>query len=195
MDRLLKKIAHKYKRAKEEIDKWDSVQAQFVSLFGNAVAILERLPMLMDTNNFGLLKEMEGMVNDLPAKQLESLENLFVALHQILNDFRRVKDALERLWHESSQIFKAEKLQSTSSQARQRFGLGPSLNECIEGLENLYVMHRDEYQLKVACVNSLSYNSSAADMVVMQNVLADQPSIPPDEVKFIFDFFYSGYSM
>lgn len=195
MDRLLKKFAQKYKRAKEEIDKWDNVQAEFVNIFGNAIVILERLPMLMDSSNYGSLKELEGMVNDLPAKQLESLENLFAALHQTLNDFKKIRDALERLWHESSQFLKAEKLQSSSSQAQQRFGLGPSLNECIEGLGNLYTMHKDEYNLKVASVNCLSYNTSAADMVFVQNVLADQPSIPQDEVRFIFDFFYAGFTI
>jgi hypothetical protein len=58
--------------------------------------------------------------------------------------FRRIKDALERLWRESIQILKAEKLEPTSNQAQKRFGLGPSLNECISGLEDLFIMHRDE---------------------------------------------------
>ncbi|MCO5554050.1 hypothetical protein L7F22_007576 [Adiantum nelumboides] len=109
-------------------------------------------------------------------------------------DFERIKDAFKRLWHESSQLLRAEKLQSTSSQAQQRFGLGPSLNECIEGLENLFIMHRDEYQLKVACVNALAYNSSSNDVSALQSILADQPSIPPDEAQFIFDFFYAGHN-
>eukprot|EP00250_Pteridium_aquilinum_P012146 c20534_g1_i1 orf=345-932(-) len=194
MDQLLRKFGQKYKKAKEEADKWNNLQTQFLGLFGNAVTILERLPMLMDTNNFGALKEVQGMVKDLPAKQLETLESLFIALHKTLNDFARIKDAFKRLWLESSQLLKAEKLKSTSNQAQQRFGLGPSLNECIEGLENLFVMHRDEYQLKVASVNALTYKSSPVNMVAMQSILADQPSIPPDEVKFIFDFFDAGNS-
>ena len=62
----------------------------------------------------------------------------------VREDFKRIKDALERLWQESSQILKAEKLEPTSNQAQKRFGLGPSLNECVSGLEDLFIMHRDE---------------------------------------------------
>lgn len=194
MDRLLRKFAQKYKRAKEEADKWDNLQAQFLGLFGNAITILERLPMIMEIENFGVLKKVESMVRDLPAKQVETLESIFIALHKVLDDFKRIRDALERLWCESSQLLKTEKLQRTSNQAQQRFGLGPSLNECIEGLEKLFIMHRDEYQLKVTFVNSLSYQSSPADLGALQSVLAEQPNIPPDEVRFIFEFFYAGYS-
>ncbi|KAI5067136.1 hypothetical protein GOP47_0017664 [Adiantum capillus-veneris] len=194
MDQLFRKLGQKYKRAKEEADKWHTLQTHFLSLFSSAVSILERLPILMDNSNYGVLEKVENMANDLPAKQLETLESLFSALHKTLRDFEKIKDAFKRLWHESSQLLKAEKLQSTSSQAQQRFGLGPSLNECIEGLENLFTMHKDEYQLKVASVNALSYNSNLNDMVALQSIIADQPSIPPHEVQFIFDFFYAGYS-
>ncbi|MCO5603249.1 hypothetical protein L7F22_057397 [Adiantum nelumboides] len=148
----------------------------------------------MNSSNYGMLEKVEDMTEDLPAKQLETLETLFTELHKTLKDFERIKDAFKRLWHESSQLLRAEKLQSTSSQAQQRFGLGPSLNECVEGLENLFIMHRDEYQLKLACVNALSYKSSPNDMSALQSILTDQPSISPDEAQFIFDFFYAGHN-
>lgn len=190
MEHTFRKLAQKYKRAKEETDKWNDLQTHFLGLFSNAVLILERLPILTNSSNYGVL---EGISKDLIAKQLETLETLFIALQKTLRDFEKLKDSFKRLSHESCQLLKAEKLQSTSTQAQQRFGIGPSLNECIQGLENLFTMHRDEYQLKVASVDALSYNSSSNDMAALQSILADQPSIPPDEVKFIFDLFFAGH--
>lgn len=194
MDRLLRKFGQKYKRAREAVDKWDSLQAHLLNLFSNAVGILERLPVIVDGENYGVLKNVDGMINHLPAKQVQSMECIFAALQRTLDDLARVKDALEKAWSESCQLLKAEKLQPTSMQAQQRFSLGPSLNECVKGLEELFVMHRDEFYLKVSIVSALSYNSRLADAVAMQTVLAEQPNIPLDEVRFIFDFFYAGYS-
>ncbi|KAH7387588.1 hypothetical protein KP509_16G031200 [Ceratopteris richardii] len=193
MDKLLRKYAQKYKRAREEVDKWNQSQTHFLNLFSNLVSVLERLPILMDNSNYGVLEKVDGMVQDLPGKQLVTAESIFIALNKTCKEFEGNKEALKRLWHESTQILKAEKVQSTSPQAQKRFGLGPSLNECITGLENLYTMHKDEYELKVAVVNAISYKSSPNDLAAFQRILTDQPNIPPDEVPFIFDFFHVGY--
>jgi hypothetical protein len=55
MDRLLRKFSSKYKRAKEEVNKWCDLQSQFVSLLGNATTILERFPVMIIASTLYIL--------------------------------------------------------------------------------------------------------------------------------------------
>lgn len=50
--------------------------------------------------------------------------------------------SFEKLWRDGCQLLINEK--PTVQQLQQRVGSRPSLNDCIEGLHNLYIMHRDE---------------------------------------------------
>jgi hypothetical protein len=54
----------------------------------------------------------------------------------------KIVKQFEKLSRDGFQLLKAEK--ATVKQAEQRVGPRPSLNDCVEGLQNLYIMHRDE---------------------------------------------------
>eukprot|EP00249_Psilotum_nudum_P001461 c13925_g1_i1 orf=458-1045(-) len=192
MERLMRKLSQRYKRAKDETCKWDGLQSHLLSLFSNASAILDRLPVLVMKENYGALNDVDNITTDLPAKQVESLENIFLAMHNSLNDMDKVWKALEKIWRDACQLLKAEKMQPTQQQAQKCYGLRPSINQCLDGLEALYVMHRDEYVLKFSIISALSYDIRSHDLVALQSLLTDQPNIPKNEVKFIFDIFYAG---
>jgi hypothetical protein len=57
-------------------------------------------------------------------------------------EMEKIVKQFEKLSRDGFQLLKAEK--ATVKQAEQRVGPRPSLNDCVEGLQNLYIMHRDE---------------------------------------------------
>ncbi|KAL2643966.1 hypothetical protein R1flu_011553 [Riccia fluitans] len=148
---------------------------------------------LSHAGNYGILGDkLSTMPRDLPAAQVESLELLFRAMAITLSDFHRVVVALEKICRDGCQLLKAEKPQPTPQQLQQRVGPRPSLHDCVEGLRSLYQMHYDEYNLKVAIVSSLTYDSRDEDVSVLLTLLSDQPNIPSDEVQYIFDLISAG---
>ncbi|CAM6115991.1 unnamed protein product [Calypogeia fissa] len=191
MERLVRKYEQSFRRAKEEMITWDTLQASLLKQFGNAAAILERLPVLIDSNNYGVLAEEKSMVRELPAAQVESLELTFRAMTSTLSELKRVRNSLEKLWRDGQQLVRAEK-NLTPKQLQQRVGPRPSLQDCTDGLYSLYQMHCDEYNLKVALVSALSYDIKSQDMILVQTLLADEPNIPSNEVQHILDLISAG---
>jgi hypothetical protein len=53
-------------------------------------------------------------------------------------------------------------------------------------------MHQDEYNLKVALVSALSYDTKPQDVSLLQTLLADEPNIPSNEVQHILDLISAG---
>ncbi|KAL3697101.1 hypothetical protein R1sor_011177 [Riccia sorocarpa] len=178
---------------------WEALQGRLVKQLINAAAILERLPhvdavqVLSSAENYGVLGDkLSTMQRDLTAAQVESIELLFRAMASTLVDFHRVVLALEKIWRDGCQLLKAEKPQPTPQQLQQRVGPRPSLHDCLEGLRSLYQMHYDEYNLKVAVVSSLTYDSREEDVSLLLTLVSDQPNIPSEEVKYIFDLISAG---
>ncbi|CAM6083448.1 unnamed protein product [Calypogeia fissa] len=193
MERLVRKYEQSFRRAKEEMITWGTLQASLLKQFGNAAAILERLPVLIDSNNYGVLAEEKSMamVRGLPAAQVESLELTFRAMTSTLSELKRVKNSLEKLWRDGQQLVRAEK-NLTPKQLQQRVGPRPSLQDCTDGLYSLYQMHCGEYNLKVALVSALSYDIKSQDMILVQTLLSDEPNIPSNEVQHILDLISAG---
>lgn len=84
MERLVKKYEQKYRKAREEMDKWDALQLRLLKQFRNAAAIIERLEVLGDNENYGVLKAFSHIAKELPAKQVESLEIIFISMRSTL---------------------------------------------------------------------------------------------------------------
>ncbi|BBM98706.1 hypothetical protein MPTK1_1g15600 [Marchantia polymorpha subsp. ruderalis] len=192
MERLVRKYEQRFRRVKEEMSTWDALHGRLVKQYSNAAAILDRLPVLVAVENYGVLGNELSMARDLPAAQVESLELLFRAMTNTLSDLSRVVAALEKVWRDGCQLLKAERQQPTASQMQQRVGPRPSLQDCVNGLHTLYQMHFDEYNLKVAIVSSLTYGSRGEDVSALQSLLVDQPNIPSTEVRYIFDLIDGG---
>lgn len=84
MERLVKKYEQKYRKAREEMDKWDALQLRLLKQFQNAAAIIDRLKVLGDKENYGVLKGFSHITKELPAKQVESLEIIFISMRSNL---------------------------------------------------------------------------------------------------------------
>lgn len=124
---------------------------------------------------------MKSIAQALPAVQIEQLELILRSMHSTLADLEKIVKSFEKLWRDGIGLLKAEKI--TAQQSEQRVGSRPSLNDCLKGLHDLYLMHRDEHKLKLAIISSLSYESRSDDISALQVLLLDQPNLPPDEVK------------
>eukprot|EP01018_Ginkgo_biloba_P015005 Gb_14653 [translate_table: standard] len=88
MERLVKKFEQKYRKAREEMDKWNALHSRLLNQFRNAAAIIDRLKVLQDAKNYGVLKAFSCITKELPGKQVESLETIFVAMRITLIDYQ-----------------------------------------------------------------------------------------------------------
>ncbi|XP_024357247.1 uncharacterized protein At5g43822-like isoform X1 [Physcomitrium patens] len=192
MERLVKKFEQRYRRALDHHNTWEELQSRLLKQFSNASAILERLPVLLESKNYGILENVKSIAQALPAVQIEQLELILRSMHSTLlrADLEKIVKSFEKLWRDGIGLLKAEKI--TAQQSEQRVGSRPSLNDCLKGLHDLYLMHRDEHKLKLAIISSLSYESRSDDISALQVLLLDQPNLPPDEVKHIFEVIAAG---
>ncbi|CAM6104064.1 unnamed protein product [Calypogeia fissa] len=193
MERLVRKYEQSFRRAKEEMVTWAALQDRLLKQFGNAIAILERLPVVVTPTNYGVFIEEKSMAiaRDLPTAQMESLELIFKAITNTMGELKRVRNSLEKIWCDGQQLLRAEK-QLTPQQQHQRVGPRPSLQDCLDGLFSIYEMHRDEYNLKIALVSALTYDIKSEDVVLLQTLVAEEPNIPSNEMQHILDLILPG---
>ncbi|KAF3777821.1 Uncharacterized protein EJ110_NYTH44984 [Nymphaea thermarum] len=187
MERLMKKYQSKYKRAREEMDRWEQLQSLFLTQFGNASAIIGRLPVLQDPNNFGTLSGNPDIKKELLAKQLESFEMNYSALLGTMKEFLLIVKALEKISQDAYFLLKEECKKVSSEQMEARVEAGPSIMHCLEGLKTIHEMHLFEYNLKSSVVLALNWNSSPGDLTAFSHLLADQPNIPGVQVQLIYN--------
>ncbi|KAG9450849.1 hypothetical protein H6P81_010814 [Aristolochia fimbriata] len=190
MEAMLKKFQQKYRTAREEMNRWDELQTQFLKQFMNTLSVIERLPVLGDKNNYGGLAKVPGITNALLGKQMESLERLFYSMNETIKGFHRIVTSLEKIMRDGNQFLKGGSMQLSKQQMQLRVGIRPTLSQCVDGLRTLYEMHHSEYLVKSSAVSALSLKSSANDMRALHQLLADQPNIPKDEVQFIFNIIF-----
>jgi hypothetical protein len=81
MERLVKKFEQRYRRARCHLATWSDLQSRLLKQFSNAVSILDRLPVLGEVENYGILKEVKSMAQVFPASQIESFEKILSSIH------------------------------------------------------------------------------------------------------------------
>ncbi|CAM8939983.1 unnamed protein product [Rhodiola kirilowii] len=186
MGEKLKQFHQKYKKAKDELSRWEDLQTRFVSQFRAASDIIQRLPILLDSNNFGSLKNYPDIPNKVLGKQMDSLNKIMVLMNQTMYEFGSVIKSLEKTVRDSRQLIKGE----SDKQLQLWIGVRPSLAYCMEGLETLRNVHNSEFLLKKSLFTALStlvFKPNADDLCALQRILVDQPNISKEEVDSIFD--------
>ncbi|CAI9304307.1 unnamed protein product [Lactuca saligna] len=84
MEATVKKFQQKFKRVKDDMDKWDNLHAQLVSPFRNASSIIGRLQLLESPKNYGSLKNLDNIKNNIFTKQMESLQKILLSMTKTL---------------------------------------------------------------------------------------------------------------
>ncbi|XP_008813326.1 uncharacterized protein At5g43822 isoform X2 [Phoenix dactylifera] len=190
METMVRKFQQKYKRAKDEMGRWDEFQSRLLSQFGNASSIIERLEVLREAKNYGAIRCVPGIRQAVLGKQMEALEMIFCSMRVTMKEFHSVIMSLDKIARDGSQLLKGGS-GPTTRQMRLRVGIWPSLADCLDGLKSIHEMYQSEYLLKSSVVSSLTCKCSASDIVALRQLLVDQPNIPNDEVQSIFDIIFA----
>lgn len=190
MDVLLKRYKQKYNKVRDDMSRWDQCHCRLLSQFGNAVSIIERLPMLMDSRNYGELKCVDGINDALVGKQMVALQRIFSSMKETMAEFLDIVLSLGKIVRDSQQQLKSGSLSPSKQQIQLRIGISPSIAMCVDGLKAIYDMHQAEYLLKSSLISALSWESSSNDIIALRQLLTDQPNIPKDEVQLIFNIIF-----
>ncbi|XP_056177253.1 uncharacterized protein At5g43822 isoform X2 [Syzygium oleosum] len=175
MEAEVRKFQQKFKRVREEMDRWGELQVRLVSQFRNASSIMDRLQVIRDGKNYGTLKSVGGIGEAVWTKQMESLEATLLSMRKTMEEFHGVVMSLEKIHRDGKQLVKGGSRQPSVKHLQQRVGVKPCLQDCLDGLMILYEMH---------C-------SDASDLHALQQLLVDQPNIPKEEVQFIYDIIFA----
>ncbi|XP_008813328.1 uncharacterized protein At5g43822 isoform X4 [Phoenix dactylifera] len=161
METMVRKFQQKYKRAKDEMGRWDEFQSRLLSQFGNASSIIERLEVLREAKNYGAIRCVPGIRQAVLGKQMEALEMIFCSMRVTMKEFHSVIMSLDKIARDGSQLLKGGS-GPTTRQMRLRVGIWPSLADCLDGLKSIHEMYQSEYLLKSSVVSSLTCKCSDA---------------------------------
>ncbi|ESR48634.1 hypothetical protein CICLE_v10002549mg [Citrus x clementina] len=145
MEGIVKKYQQKFKKIKEEMNRWDELQSRLISQFKNASSIIERLQILQDAKHYGNLNSIGGIEAAVLRKQMESLQTILLSMQKTLEEFRGIVLSLEKFHRDGKQLVRGGSNQLTVKQLQQRVGLKPTLADCLDGLMILWDMHNSEY--------------------------------------------------
>ncbi|KAF7801347.1 PPR superfamily protein [Senna tora] len=184
MEAMVNKFQAKFRKAREDISRWDELQSHLVSQFRNASSIIDRLQVLQISRNYGNLNCIDNIRDALLSKQIESLENILVSMRKTLEEFHNIVLSLEKIHRDGRQLVKGGSSRPTMKQLQQRIGIKPSLTDCLDGLLLLHDIHHSEYLLKSSIILALSaaaLKPSGSDLGALLQLLIDQPNIPSEE--------------
>ncbi|TYH01455.1 hypothetical protein ES288_A09G059600v1 [Gossypium darwinii] len=194
METMIKKYQQKFKKAKDEMSKWDDLQSRLISHFRNASSIISRLQIIQNSKNYASLNCVGGMEAAVMQKQMDSLQTILLSMKNTMEDFRGVVLSLARLQHDGKQLAKGSSNQMNKKQLQLRIGVKPTLTNCIDGLVLLHEIYHDEYLLKsslVSALSALALKPNSGDLGALHQLLADQPNILNEEVQYIFDIVFA----
>ncbi|KAB2011928.1 hypothetical protein ERO13_D09G047201v2 [Gossypium hirsutum] len=194
MEAMIKKYQQKFKKAKDEMSKWDDLQSRLISHFRNASSIISRLQIIQNSKNYASLNCVGGMEAAVMQKQMDSLQTILLSMKNTMEDFRGVVLSLEKLQHDGKQLAKGSSNQMNKKQLQHRIGVKPTLTNCIDGLVLLHEIYHDEYLLKsslVSALSALTLKPNSGDLGALHQLLVDQPNILNEEVQYIFDIVFA----
>lgn len=187
---MVKKLQQRYRRARDEMGRWDELQSCLLSQFGNAASIIERLQVLSEAKNYGALGCVPGIKEALLGKQMEILEMKFSSMKETMKEFHGIVISLEKIARDGTQLLKGGST-PTAYQMQLRVGIRPSLSDSLDGLRTIHEMYQSEYMLKLSVISSLTWKCSGGDITALRQLLVDQPNIPTGEVQSIFDIIFA----
>lgn len=156
MESIVKKYQQRFRKVKEEMEKWNELQSRLISQFANASSIIQRLQILQDSKNYGVLRCVEGVQEAVLLKQINSLQTILLSMNETLEKFHSVVLSLEKMVRDGRHLVKGGSVQITVKQLQQRVGIKPRIADCLDGLNLLSEMHQSEYRLKLSVISAIS---------------------------------------
>ncbi|TVU31641.1 hypothetical protein EJB05_23336 [Eragrostis curvula] len=174
MEAVVRKVQQRLRRVRGEIDRWEDLNSCLLSHFSNAANVISRLQGLGEDKNYGVLRVIPGIREDLVGKQMEILERILVYMRDILEELNGISKALSKALRDTNQMVRGGSA-LTRKQMQLQVGILPSIAQCLDGLQTLCEMHQAE----------------SSDIAALRQLLADEPNIPKDEVQSIFDIVFA----
>ncbi|XP_022735893.1 uncharacterized protein At5g43822-like isoform X4 [Durio zibethinus] len=165
MEAIIKKYQQKFRKAKDEMSKWDELQSRLISQFRNATSIIARLEIIQNPKNYASLNSVGGIEVAVLRKQMDTLQTILLSMKNTMDDFRSIVLSLEKLQHDGKQLAKGSSNKMNRKQLQHRIGIKPSLTNCIDGLVLLHEM----------------FLADSSDLGALQQLLVDQPNILNEE--------------
>ncbi|XP_014634950.1 uncharacterized protein At5g43822 isoform X3 [Glycine soja] len=184
MEAIVKKFQSKFRKVREEMSRWDELQSCLISQFRNASHIVDRLQVLQNSNNYGVLNCASGLKDALLVKQIESLRNILVSMRKTLEEFHCIVLSLDKIHRDSRQQVKGGSCHLNMKQLQQQIGIKPSLIYCLDSLMFIHEIYNSEYLLKSSVISALSeiaLKPSDSDLGALQQLLVDQPNLQTEE--------------
>ncbi|EOA14622.1 hypothetical protein CARUB_v10027881mg [Capsella rubella] len=162
MEAVIKKWQQKFRKGKDEMEKWDALQVRWVSLFRNASSIIQRLQEIQNHGSYGALRCLKGIEDAVVQQQMGQLDYLLRSMRNVLEEFWGCVLTLKKLHRDGLHLLEVE---SSKRRVKERIGVKPCIADCLEGLSILFDMHQ----------------SDPGDLNALQYLVVDQPNIPKDE--------------
>ncbi|KAG2539268.1 uncharacterized protein At5g43822-like isoform X1 [Panicum virgatum] len=190
MEAVVRKVQQRVRKVREDMDLWDNFNSRLLTKFDRATVVIDRLPVLGEDKNYGALRSVPNIPEDLMGKQIENLELMFVSMRETLERLNGIVRALNKALRDTNQMVRGGSA-LTAKQMQLQVGILPTIAECLDGLRTLCEMHQAEFALKSSVISLLTWKSSSSDIAALRQLLVDQPNIPKDEVQSIFDIIFA----
>ncbi|XP_060673351.1 uncharacterized protein At5g43822 isoform X2 [Ziziphus jujuba] len=141
MEAVVKKYQQRFRRARDEMDRWANLQSRLILQFTSSSSIIQRLQVLRDSKNYGCLNNIGDIKDAVLTKQMESLQSILLSMKKTLEEFHGVVLRLEKIHRDGRQMMRGGSSQPSLKQLKQRVGVKPSLADCLDGLMLLHEMH------------------------------------------------------
>mmetsp|Transcript_26130 Transcript_26130/g.56667 ORF Transcript_26130/g.56667 Transcript_26130/m.56667 type:complete len:193 (+) Transcript_26130:92-670(+) len=180
-ERIHAKFRALYAKAQETVDDWSSTQVLTLALISSASNVITRLPSFLKDENFDIFGETPEVKEAIRAKQMQALENTLQRLLEQLPRFQNACGTLEKIAQDGRHLYQAAcPLHAHGSERR---GATACLVECQEGLEDIWRMHRDDFELKAALINSIRWDMTEEELGQIQTLVRAQPTVDPTKLR------------
>ncbi|KAF6257578.1 casein kinase 2 substrate-domain-containing protein [Scenedesmus sp. NREL 46B-D3] len=161
---------------------WNDTHRACCQALSSAVNILERLEVLADGSLFASLSHQPEVQQQVVAKQLAALNKALALLHSHHEALKGTVRDLERLHIEALRSLSA----AANLEAAAVFaGPQPTAVQCVEALQDMWLMCKSELLLKIAAAGLVTLDMSLADSVALMACYQSQPNVRPAKVDVV----------
>lgn len=184
MEALLKTFRDSYGKLASARERWDEGHAAATALLTTAVNAYERLPTLESATASTL--GSEELVGTVVEAQYMALDRVFTRLLEECDGFDALVREMERA--KTDAWARARGLNPPPKRAGgEKSGPQPSISDCVLGLEDAWVMYRDESALKREIVKKARTCEDIDDLKTMLRLFIAQANLDPEELRVIVE--------